>query len=175
MNWRSRSEPAPISLRLLDFLFRNRNGRGQNVRLPKLVKVRHGHSPMCHRTPRVLFGNALKCIFGGGVCEGVQQSHASVELLLNGRRARNRKRHFSEFLRRAVAMRFLCCQEGKRNNSVSDIRLSSDISCLLKHPALSWHSNAYTYLCHASFRLALRPANQRQAKYSSTIVTAQIR
>ena len=98
----------PDLLRPLDFLLRNRNCRGHNGRVPKLVKIRHGHSPMCHRTPRIQFGHALKCIFGGGVGEGVKQSYTSVELLLNGRRARNRKRYFSQFLRCAVAVGFLC-------------------------------------------------------------------
>ena len=35
---------------------------------------------MGHRTARILFGHALKCIFSGGVGEGVKQSHTSVEL-----------------------------------------------------------------------------------------------
>ena len=78
----------PDLLRPLDFLLRDRNCRGRKGRVPKLVKVRHGHAPMCHRTPRIQFGHALKCIFGGGVGEGVKQSYTSVKLLLNCRQCR---------------------------------------------------------------------------------------
>ena len=63
---------------------------------------------MCHRTPRIHFAHALKCIFGGSVSEGVKQSYSSVELLLNCRCAGNRKRYFPQFLRRTVAVCFLC-------------------------------------------------------------------
>jgi hypothetical protein len=76
-------------------LLRNRNCCGLDGGLPKLMKVRHCHSPICHRTLRILFGHALKCSFGGGVSEGVKQSHASVELFLSRWCARNRKRCFS--------------------------------------------------------------------------------
>jgi HTH-like domain len=64
-------------------------------------------TPVRHRTPRIQFGHALKCILRSRVSEGVKQSYTSVELLLNGRCTRNRKRYFSQFLRCAVAVRFL--------------------------------------------------------------------
>ena len=104
---------CPDLLCLLDFRLRNRNCRRCNWRIPKLVKVRHSHSPMCHRTLRIQFGHTLKCIFCGGVSEGVKQRHASVELLLSGRHARNRKRYLPQFLGCAVVVSFLRGREGK--------------------------------------------------------------
>ncbi len=107
MNWRSRSELAPNLLRSLDFLLPKRNCGGREGWLPKLVIVRHGHSPMCHGTLRIQLGHILKCILGGAVGERVQQSYTSFELLLHGRCARSRKRYFSQLLRHRVVMRFL--------------------------------------------------------------------
>ncbi len=107
---------TPDLLRPLDLLLRSRNCRGQNGRLPELVKIRHRHSPMCHRTLWIMLGYTLKCIFGSRVSERVKQSHASVELLLNGRLARNRKRHLSQFLRCAMVVCLLCQREGRKRN-----------------------------------------------------------
>ncbi len=98
--------------RLLDLFLRNRNVGGADGRLPKLVIVRHGDSPMRHRTLRILFGHTLKCFFGVGIREGVKQSDAAVELLLNGRFAGDGKRHFSELLRCGVVVCFLPRQDG---------------------------------------------------------------
>ena len=95
-------------LRPLDLMLSNRNCRGRNRRVPKLVKVGHGNAPMCHRTIGILVYHLLKCIFGRGVSERVQQRDASVELLLDRRSAGNRKRYFSELLRRAVLVCLLC-------------------------------------------------------------------
>jgi hypothetical protein len=97
----------PYLLGPQDFLLRNRDCRGHNRWVPKLVKIRHGHSPMCHGTPRILFGYAPKCAFSGGVSEGMKQSDPTVELTLNRWHARNRKRRFSQLLRCVVAMRLL--------------------------------------------------------------------
>ena len=113
MNWRSRSEPAPICCaRWISFCAIGIVA-GSNGRFPKLVKIRHGNSPMSHRTPRILFGHGLKCIFGGAVSEGVKQGHAAVELRPDRRSARNRKRHRSQFLGYAVAVWLLCRRERK--------------------------------------------------------------
>ena len=71
-------------LRPLDFSLPGGEYRGRNGRLPKLVKIRHGCSPMCHCALRVPFGHALKCLLSRAISEGVQQSYASVELLLLG-------------------------------------------------------------------------------------------
>src|SRR5215469_1556025 len=90
----------PDLLGALDFILRKGNRGGCDGWIPKLVIVGHGDSPVCHRTPRIKFGHVLKCVLGGGVSEGVKESHASIELLLNGWCAGHRKRYFSQLLRR---------------------------------------------------------------------------
>ena len=42
---------------------------------------------MCHSALRVYLGHTLKGLLRGGIGEGVKQSYASIELLLNGRDA----------------------------------------------------------------------------------------
>ena len=60
MKLRSRSEFAPSCWARSDFLLRGRNCLGQDGRVPKLAKIRHGDSPMRHGAAFVLFGHALK-------------------------------------------------------------------------------------------------------------------
>lgn len=96
----------------LNFLLRNRNCRGGQRGLPKLVKVRHSHSPMCHRTTRVQACYLLKCVFCRDVSKGVKESHSFIELLLSCWRARNRKRYLPQLLRRGMAVCLLCRREG---------------------------------------------------------------
>src|SRR5215471_559710 len=67
---------------------------------------------MRHRTLWIKPGDVLKGIVGSGVSEGVKQSHAAVELLLNGRRAGDGKRYSPEFRGRIVAMWLLRCCDG---------------------------------------------------------------
>ena len=71
---------SPDLLRPPDLFLRRRNRRELKGRVPDLVKVRHGNSPMGHRTARILLGHALKCVFSGTVGEGVKQGHTPVEL-----------------------------------------------------------------------------------------------
>ena len=46
---------------------------------------------MCHGAIWILIGYFLKCMFGCGVSEGMKESYAFVELLLNSGGARDRE------------------------------------------------------------------------------------
>jgi hypothetical protein len=70
-------------LGLVDFLLRARNCLGQDGRVPKLAKIRHGDSPMRHGALFVLRSYSLKCAAGVCIRKGVEQGDTSVELLLN--------------------------------------------------------------------------------------------
>ena len=106
---RKRHTPQEIiaKLREADFPLGDRNRGRRKGRAPKLLKVRHGDAPMRHCAVRIEFCDAPKCILGGGVSERVKQRNPSVELLLNRGQAGNRKRNFSQLLRRAVTVRLL--------------------------------------------------------------------
>jgi hypothetical protein len=63
---------------------------------------------MRHGTLRILCGYGVKRVFGVGIGEGVKEGDASVELILDGGCAGDRKRYFSKFLGRAVVVCLLC-------------------------------------------------------------------
>ena len=112
MNCRSRSEPAPSCRARCNSFCAIEMVAGDKGWLPKLVKVRHGDTPMRHGTAVIQFGYLLKCVFGGGVGEGVKESHAFIELGLSRRCARDGERYFPQLLRRRVAMCLLRRREG---------------------------------------------------------------
>ncbi len=56
----------------LDFLLRARNCLGQDGRVPKLAKIRHGDSPVRHGAALVLRCYGLKCVAGVCIGKGVK-------------------------------------------------------------------------------------------------------
>ncbi len=72
--------------------------------LPDLVEVAQRDAPMRHRTRRIALGYVGELRLGVLVLERVHECDPAVELLLRGRRARNRKRNGTELLASIVMM-----------------------------------------------------------------------
>lgn len=67
----------------------------------------HGNTPVGHGAARVVLGDPDELFLRVGVGEGVEKSDGSIEQDLRGRRTRDGKRHFAEFLWRGMLMLLL--------------------------------------------------------------------
>ena len=76
-------------------------------RRPQLVPIGHRRPPVSHGARRVGLGDIEKGLFRGVVCEGMQQSDRTLEVMSHAGRTGSRERDRAEPLRRRMRMLLL--------------------------------------------------------------------